>query len=131
MNSFVPVPEALDRYARAAVNAALTVHRELGPGLLESVYETCLCHELRECGLEVKRQVAIPILYKGQLLDNGYRADLIIEDCVLIELKAVEKILPVHEAQILSYLRLGGYRLGFLMNFALPRMADGIKRFVI
>ncbi len=115
---------------REVIDAAVKVHYKLGPGLLESAYETCIAHELRKRCFAVRRQVAMPIEYDGIVFDMGYRLDLLVEDKVVLELKAVEKVLPVHAAQLLSYLRLGSYRLGFLLNFNTVRMADGIKRIV-
>ncbi len=107
------------------------MHRALGPGLLESVYEVCLYYELRIRGLNYNRQVDLPLTYKGIQLDCGYRLDIVIEDRVLLELKCVEKLLPIHEAQLLTYLRLGGIKIGLLMNFNVPVMRDGIVRRVL
>ncbi len=112
------------------IGAAMRVHSALGPGLLENAYEACLVYELEKRGLSVKRQVPMPVTYEGVALDVGYRLDLLVADAVVIELKAVEKVLPLHGAQLLSYLRLGGYKLGFLLNFNVPHMRDGIKRVV-
>jgi len=103
----------------------------LGPGLLEAVYEECLCKELATADLEFRRQVAVPVTYKGTHLETGYRADLVVEDEVLVEIKAVERLMPVHEAQVLSYLRLGGFPKGLLINFHSKLLKDGIKRFVV
>ena len=116
--------------SRDLVDSAFQVHMALGPGLLESAYEVCLVHELRTRGLRVERQKALPVTYKSVDLEVGYRLDLVVEDEVLVELKAVESLLPIHEAQLLSYMKLGGYRLGFLLNFNTRRMKDGIKRMV-
>jgi len=113
-----------------AVDAAMRVHTALGPGLLESAYEACLLHELGKRGLKVLSQVALPVVYDGVKIDVGYRIDLLIEDVVVVELKAVEKLLPIHEAQLLSYLKLGGNKLGLLINFNVLHMKDGIKRMV-
>ncbi|HWE93624.1 MAG TPA: GxxExxY protein [Tepidisphaeraceae bacterium] len=110
------------------IGAAIEVHRVLGPGLLESAYRRCLCHELRLRGVEFQIEVALPVLYKGELLDCGYRIDLLVAQTVVIELKSVEKILPVHEAQLLTYLRLSGKRVGLLINFNVPLLKDGIVR---
>ena len=112
------------------VDRALQVHRELGPGLLESTYEACLCHELRAAGLEVEVQKALPVVYKSVKLDCGYRIDLLVEKKVVIEIKAVEALNEVHLAQILTYLKLSGGRLGYLINFNVKRVKDGIKRVV-
>jgi GxxExxY protein len=110
------------------VDAAMKVHSALGPGLLESAYEACLVHELRKRGLRVDTQVAVPVLYDGQRIDVGYRLDLVVDDIVVIELKAVSRLHPVFEAQLLSYLKLSKYPLGLLINFHVPRLKDGIKR---
>jgi GxxExxY protein len=103
----------------------------LGPGLLESTYEHCLAHELRQAGIDFKLQHPVPVAYKGILLDCGYRLDLLIEDRLVVELKCVEKVLPIHEAQVLTYMKLAGIRIGPLMNFNVTRLRDGIKRFVV
>src|SRR4051812_9339038 len=108
----------------------MKVHAAIGPGLLESAYETCLLYELQNQGLSGQRQVLIPIRYEDFIIDNGYRVDLLVENLVVVELKAVETILPVHRAQLLSYLRLGGFRLGYLLNFNVVHMRDGIVRMV-
>ena len=112
------------------IDAALKVHSAVGPGLLESAYEVCLAHELEKQRLRVRKQVLVPISYEELIIDNGYRIDLLVEDLVVVELKAVSAILPVHRGQLLSYLRLGGYRLGFLLNFHVAHMRDGIVRLV-
>jgi GxxExxY protein len=112
------------------VDRALRVHRELGPGLLESAYEACLCHELRNAGLNVEVQKALPVVYKEVRLDCGYRIDLLVETKVVIEIKAVEALNDVHLAQILTYLRLSECKLGYLINFNVKRVKDGIKRVV-
>jgi GxxExxY protein len=114
----------------AIIGAAIKVHSVVGPGLLESAYETCLLYELEKQGLSVSRQVMIPIRYEDLTIDNGYRVDLLVGEQVLVELKAVEAILPVHRGQLLSYLRLGGFRLGYLLNFHVARMRDGVVRMV-
>ncbi len=113
------------------VGAAIEVHRALGPGLLESAYEECLSYELRIRGLGYKRQVDLPLTYKGIRLECGDRLDVVVEDKVLLELKCVEKLLPIHEAQLLTYLRLSGMKVGLLMNFNVPVMRDGILRRVL
>jgi GxxExxY protein len=112
------------------IGAALKVHSTVGPGLLESAYETCLLYELEKRNLSVRRQVVVPFRYEALIIDNGYRIDLLVGDLVVVELKALEAILPVHRAQLLSYLRLGGFRLGYLLNFNVARMRDGIVRVV-
>jgi GxxExxY protein len=111
------------------IGTAIRVHRELGPGLLESAYEACLAFELREAGLQIETQKSLPVIYRGVKLDCGYRIDLVIENKILLELKAVERLLPVHEAQLLSYLKLSGLRLGLLINFNVELLKDGIRRF--
>jgi GxxExxY protein len=112
------------------VDAAMKVHTALGPGLLESAYEACLVYELRKRGLKVLAQVALPVVYEDVRLDAGYRIDLLVEDAVVVELKAVERLVPVHEAQLLSYLKLSGKKAGLLINFNVLHLKDGIKRVV-
>jgi len=112
------------------LGSAIAVHRALGPGLLESAYEACLAFELLERRLRVERQVSLPVVYRGVRIDCGYRLDLVVEAMVVVEIKAVERILPVHEAQILTYLKLSGLSIGLLLNFNVPMMKDGIRRFV-
>jgi GxxExxY protein len=121
---------SVNRITEAIIGAAMKVHSALGPGLLESAYEACMIHELRKTGFKVLSQVALPVHYDGIELEVGYRVDLIVEDRVIVELKCVEKIIPVHEAQIISHLRLSGKRVGLLINFHVLRLKDGIKRFV-
>lgn len=110
------------------VDAAIKVHSALGPGLLESAYETCLKYELSKRGLQVISQQILPVVYEGIKIDAGYRIDLLVEDAVMVELKAVDKIVSIHEAQLLSYLKLSGKRLGLLINFNVLYLKDGIKR---
>jgi len=112
------------------VNSAVTLHKELGPGLLESVYEVILAHELEKCGLTVERQVSIPIEYHGISFSEGFRADIVVEGKVIIEVKSVESINRAHKKQILTYLRLTGYKLGYLLNFGEALMKDGISRII-
>jgi len=112
------------------VDAAMKVHSALGPGLLESAYEACLLHELRKRGRKALSQVALPVVYDGVEIDIGYRIDLLVEDVVIVELKAIERLLPIHEAQLLSYLKLGCYKLGLIINFNVLHLKDGIKRMV-
>ena len=112
------------------IEAAIAVHRELGPGLLETVYEIVLCRELNEAGLKVERQVPVPILYKGVKFEEGCRADLIVEKMVLLELKSVEQIMPAHRKQVQTYLRLTGIKLGYLLNFGEAVLKSGITRCV-
>ena len=113
------------------IGAAIEVHRQLGPGLLESAYEECLCHELHLRGLEFRRQVDLPVMYKGLRLDCGYKLDLIVQNEVILELKSVEKLHPIHEAQLLTYLRLAEKRVGLLINFNVPQLTQGIIRRVL
>lgn len=110
------------------IQSAIQVHKAMGPGLLESAYRACVIHELRERGLTVESEQIIPVRYKGLTLDGGYRIDLLVQDEVIVELKSVEVVLPVHHAQVLSYLRLTGKSLGLLINFNVPRLVDGVKR---
>lgn len=117
-----------EEIGHALIGAALKVHSAVGPGLIESAYEACLLYELERRILPVRRQVLIPVRYEDLTIDNGYRIDLLIDDRVVVELKAVETILPVHRAQLLSYLRLGNFRLGYLLNFNVAHMRDGIVR---
>ncbi|MBI2838741.1 MAG: GxxExxY protein [Acidobacteria bacterium] len=113
------------------IGAAIEVHRTIGPGLLESAYEECLAHELRLHGLEFERQVPLPVNYKGVKLDSGYRLDFLVGKFVVVELKAVDALQPIHEAQLLTYLKLGGWTLGLLLNFNVPVLKDGFKRLVL
>jgi GxxExxY protein len=113
------------------IGAAIEVHRHLGPGLLESAYEECLCHELHLRGIDFRRQVDIPVEYKGLKLDCGYRLDLIVHEEVVVELKCVERVLPVHEAQLLTYMMLTGKRVGLVINFNVPLLTKGITRRVL
>ena len=124
------INDKTEEIAKIIVNAALKVHRTLGPGLLESIYEVCLAHELRKAGLDVKRQVNIPIVYDGITFNEGLRLDLLVEDTIIVELKSVEKVNPVWQAQIISHLKLLDKKLGFLINFNVPLIKDGIKRFI-
>ena len=117
-----------DPLTEKVIGAAIDVHRTLGPGLLESVYEECLCYELSECGLKFNRQVNLPISYKNVKLDCGYRMDLVVSESLIIEIKTVEKILPIHEAQLLTYLKLTGLHTGLIVNFNVPVLKDGIRR---
>ncbi len=117
-----------DSLTEKIIGAAIDVHRALGPGLLESVYEECLCVELGLRDLRFTSQVELPVEYKERRIDIGYRLDLIVEDNVVVELKAVERLLPIHEAQLLTYLRLGGFSTGLLLNFNVPVLKDGIRR---
>ncbi len=113
------------------IGFGIEVHRHLGPGLLESAYEECLAHELKTAGIRFARQKELPVQYKGILLDCAYRIDVLVEGSLIIELKAVDKLLPIHEAQLLTYMKLSGVRKGLLMNFNVPVLKDGVKRFVL
>lgn len=118
----------LDSISKTILNSSIEVHRNLGPGLLESVYEICLYKELTNSGLFVERQVYLPVLYKDEVMQLDFRIDLLVEKNIIIELKAVEVLLPVHEAQILTYLKLADKKLGFLINFNVPKLIEGFKR---
>jgi GxxExxY protein len=122
--------EYLNNLSKIALDSSIEVHKNLGPGLLESTYEVCLCKELKSRDLKYIRQVSLPVKYKGELLDAEYKIDLLIENELIIELKAVEVLLPVHFAQLLTYLKLSDKRLGLLINFNVPRLVDGVKRVV-
>jgi GxxExxY protein len=121
----------LNSLTRTIIGAAIEVHRHLGPGLLESAYETCLAYELEQMRLTVERQKAMPLVYKEIRLDQGYRLDLLVEQEVIVELKVVEQITPVHEAQLLSYLRFSGCKIGLLLNFNVKLLKHGIRRFIM
>ena len=120
-----------DLLTEKIIGAAIEVHRVLGPGLLESAYEECLCHELRLRGIAFTRQQPLPVVYKGIHLDCGYRLDVVVESQVVVELKTVDRMLPIHEAQILTYLRLAGIHTGLILNFNVPAFHQGIKRMVL
>jgi GxxExxY protein len=126
-----PIPPETNEIARQIVDAAFAVHTALGPGLLESVYEVCLAHELRKRGLTVRQQVVLPVHYDGVRLDAGLRLDLLVNDTVIVEIKAVENLLPVHKAQALTYLKLTGCRLALLINFNVPVIKEGIHRLAL
>jgi GxxExxY protein len=116
--------------SRAVITAVKTVHTELGPGLLESAYQACLHHELREAGYRSETQVGLPVVYRGARLELGYRMDLLVEGLVIVEIKSVEGLSPVHQAQLISYLKLRGKSIGLLINFNVVHLKDGINRFV-
>lgn len=120
----------LNRISEAIIGASIEVHRHLGPGLLESVYEECLCFELHERNLPFERQRCLPLLYKGLALGAGFRVDLVVSESVIVEIKTAEKLLPIHDAQLLTYLRLTGLTIGLLINFNVPALHLGIKRLV-
>ena len=127
----MPEANAFDPLSRHIIGLAIEVHRALGPGLLESAYEQCLCHELRTNNINFRSQVPIPIIYKELKLDCGYRLDLIVENSIVIEIKSVGKFIPIHSAQIITYLKLTGIRIGLLLNFNSAVLRDGLKRFVL
>ena len=127
----IKLSELEEAIGAAIVNAAFKVHKALGPGLLEKVYEVCIVHELRKTGYIVSRQVNIPIQYDGMVFDEGLRLDVLVEQKVIIEIKAVDTINPVWQAQVLSHLKLTGLRLGYLINFNVPLIKDGIKRIIL
>jgi GxxExxY protein len=126
-----PIPGSAEDAGARLLDVAFLVHRNLGPGLLESVYETCVCHELTKLGISFQRQLVLPIAYDGLLIDAGLRLDLLVAEEVIAEIKAIETVLPVHEAQLMTYLKLTGKRLGFLINFNVPLLKSGIKRIVL
>lgn len=127
---FEPLPEDIEEIGKKVVHAAYLVHSKLGPGLLEKVYEVCFCYELKKMGLEVKRQLDIPIVYDELTFDEGLRMDVLVEDKVICELKAVDLINDVWKAQIISHLKLTGKRLGYLINFNVANIGSGIERFI-
>lgn len=125
------IPKETDALARQAVDASFAVHKGLGPGLLESVYEVCLLHELGKRGLKTRHQIVLPVYYDNICIEAGLRIDLLVEETLIIELKAVERLLPVHKAQVLTYFKLTGHRLALLINFNVPLIKDGIKRIAL
>jgi len=127
---FQPIAPEVEKVGKAVLDAAFKVHTALGPGLLESVYETTTAYEIRKNGLTVATQVSQSIVYDNQELDSGFRLDMLVEKCVIVKVKSVETMHPVYEAQIMTYLRLSKVRLGFLINFNVKHLKDGIKRFV-
>ncbi len=128
---YEPIPEDVERIGAIVVDAAVKVHRELGPGLLEKVYELCLCHELTLRGLKWRRQVKLPIVYEGLVIEDAYELDILIEEAVITEIKSVRAIEDVHVAQCLTHLKFAHKRLGFVLNFNVPVMRRGIKRVVL
>jgi GxxExxY protein len=128
---FERIPDRTEQVVKLVLDAAFRFHRTLGPGLLESVYEACLCHELRKLELPFQRQLVIPIVYDGLRIDAGLRLDLLVDDCVIVELKAVESLTPLYDAQLLTYLKLANQRLGLLLNFNVSLLKDGVKRIVL
>jgi GxxExxY protein len=127
---FKEVSQEEDRIGRAVVNAAYHVHKELGPGLLEKVYEVCFCHVLEQNGFNIKRQLDIPIVFDGMIFEEGLRLDVLVNDLVICELKTLENVNPIWKAQLLSHLKLTNKRLGYLINFNVPLIKNGIKRMV-
>jgi GxxExxY protein len=125
-----PESQKINRITEKIIGCAIEVHRNLGPGLLESAYEKCLCYELTQAGFEYKQQLPLPVIYKGINLECGYRMDVVVEDLDIVEIKAIERILPVPEAQLLSYLKLYNKKVGLLMNFHVPMLKSGLKRIV-
>ena len=121
----------LNELTRQIIGAAIEVHRHLGPGLLESAYETCLAYELGQLGLSVEQQKGLPLIYKEIRLDQGYRIDLLVEEKVVVEIKVVDKITSIHEAQVLSYLKFSGCQIGLLLNFNVKLLKNGIRRFIM
>jgi GxxExxY protein len=115
----------------AIIGSAIEVHKVLGPGLLEAPYEACICRELKLKGIPFERQKLLPVIYKGELLDVGYRIDILVANLVVVEIKSVEELLPVHEAQLLTYLKLGGWQVGLLINFNVALLKNGIRRRVL
>ncbi|NOU19202.1 MAG: GxxExxY protein [Bacteroidales bacterium] len=128
---YTPIPDELDIMGKKIVDAAYTVHKNLGPGLLEKVYEICFCHELAKRGLKCLRQIDIPIVYDGITFNEGLRLDVLVEDRIICEIKAVDLVNPVWEAQVLSHMKLTDKRLGYLINFNVVNIGQGIKRFVL
>jgi GxxExxY protein len=124
-------PRENDRLTQQVIGFAIEVHRQLGPGLLESAYEECLCFELEQAGLAFRRQVSLPVIYKSVRLDCGYRLDIVIRNQVILEFKTVERLLPIHEAQMLTYMKLSGIRTGLFLNFNSAVLKDGLRRLML
>ena len=131
MTALESISREIDETARLIVDGAFKVHSSLGPGLIESVYEACLVYELEKRGLKTRRQIQVPVIDDGQDMDADLRLDLLVNDHVVVELKAVEKLIPLHSAQLLTYLKLSNKRLGLLINFNVPLIKDGVKRLVL
>ncbi len=127
---FARVPERVEQLSHRVIGSALKVHKDLGPGLIESIYERCLCYEFQKSGLEFERQVAVPVVYDGVKLDADLRLDIWVERLLIVEVKAVETTLPIHQAQLMTYLKLTGNRLGLLINFNVALLKSGIKRVI-
>ena len=128
---YAPVPPHVEKVGKTVLDAAFKVHTALGPGLLETVYETCTKFELTESGLSAPTQVGLPVMYRGIKMDAGLRPDMVVEDCVIVEFKSVDTMHPIFDAQLITYLKLTGIRLGFLINFNVVHLKDGIKRIVM
>jgi GxxExxY protein len=126
-----PISDPVERVGRVVVDAALAVHRTLGPGLLETVYETCLAEELRQRGLTAERQVGVPVAYGEVRMDIGFRIDLLVENCVVVEIKSIDALASIHTAQVLTYLRFASVRLGYLINFNTGLLKNGLRRIVL
>jgi GxxExxY protein len=126
-----PIADNVERLASVIVDAGLKVHKALGPGLLESVYEQCVAHELTLRGVPPRRQVTLPIIYEGHEIEAALRVDLMVGDAIVVEVKSIESVLPIHRSQLLTYLKLSGCRLGFLMNFNVPLFKSGVERLII
>lgn len=128
MKKWADEPQAENKITESVIGAAIEIHRHLGPGLLESAYEHCLCYELNQRGHQIVRQFELPVRYKDVLLDCGYRVDILVDELVLVELKVVDALAPIHEAQLLTYLKLSPCLIGLLINFQVPVLKDGIRR---
>lgn len=126
-----PIPQSTEEAATGFLDAAFNLHRELGPGLLESVYEACVCHELTLMGVPFQRQISVPVSYRGFQIESGLRLDLLVADEVVVELKSIDALLPIHEAQLLTYLKITKKRVGILVNFNVPLLKQGIKRIAL
>ena len=132
IENYPPIPPEIEKVGSIVLDSAYRVHTALGPGLLESAYEACHAYEIRDHGLSVVTQVALPVIYREVKVEAGFRVDLLVENCVIVEIKAVEKMNPVYQAQLLTYMKLSGIRLGYLINFNVPHLKDGgIKRMVV
>src|SRR5829696_4369170 len=128
---YAPISPTIERIGKAILDAAFKIHTALGPGLLESVYETCTAYELTQSGLRALTQVALPVTYQGIKMDAGLRPDMVVEECVIVEFKSVDTMHPIFDAQLITYLKLTGVRLGFLINFNVVHLKNGIKRIVV
>ena len=131
VSSVVNIPMTDNELTHEIIGSAIEVHKNLGPGLLESTYEECLCHELSQRGIPFERQKPIPVVYKGVKLDCGYRLDLLVAGRIILELKSVEALAPIHDSIMITYLKLSGHRIGLLMNFNVQTLKEGIKRLVV